>query len=98
MNTKLPLLRALVAAVSLAALAVPGAALPLTAPRQAGPIVPVAGDCYAVGQQVANREGGTLANAQATSQGGRDVCVVVVLLPGKSGERPRRAEFVVPNN
>ena len=33
-----------------------------------------------------------------SDQGGRPVCVVVVLVPGKDGKRPRRVEFVVPAN
>lgn len=55
-------------------------------------------DCYAVGQQVAAQNGGTLARASQDSQGGRDVCVIVVLVPGKDGQRPRRTEIVVPLN
>lgn len=62
------------------------------------PMVVAAADCYAVGQQVASQNGGTLAKASASTQGGRSVCVIVVLVPGKDGERPRRAEFVVPQN
>ena len=53
-------------------------------------------DCYAIGEQVAAREGGQLAKASSRNQGGRTVCVIVVLVPGRDGERPRRAEFVVP--
>lgn len=55
-------------------------------------------DCYAVGQQVAAQNGGTLAKAQRSSRGGQDVCVIVVLVPAKEGERPRRTEVVVPAN
>lgn len=55
-----------------------------------------AADCYAIGEQIAAQNGGTLARASASTQGGRPVCVIVVLVPGRDGERPRRAEFVVP--
>ncbi|MGB3389826.1 MAG: hypothetical protein WBA88_17790 [Pseudaminobacter sp.] len=55
-----------------------------------------AADCYAIGQQIAAQNGGTLAKASSSTQGGRPVCVIVVLVPGRDGERPRRAEFVVP--
>lgn len=55
-------------------------------------------DCYAIGQQVAAQNGGTLARATQSTQGGQPVCVIVVLVPGKDGQRPRRAEFVVPAN
>jgi len=53
-------------------------------------------DCYAVGEQVAAENGGQLARASARNQGGRTVCVIVVLVPGRDGERPRRQEFVIP--
>lgn len=53
-------------------------------------------DCYAIGQQVAAQNGGTLAKAQAVSQNGQTVCVIVVLVPGKDGQRPRRVQVVVP--
>jgi hypothetical protein len=61
-------------------------------------ITPVGADCYVVGQQVAAQNGGTLAKASASTQNGKAVCVVVVLVPGKDGARPRRAEIVVPQN
>jgi hypothetical protein len=46
--------------------------------------------------QAAPLSGGTLARASSSSQGGRPVCVIVVLVPGKEGQRPRRREIVVP--
>jgi hypothetical protein len=60
-------------------------------------VILVGGDCYAIGQQIAEQNGGQLAKAQADNRGGQDVCVIVVLVPGKDGQRPRRSEFVVPN-
>lgn len=57
-----------------------------------------AADCFAIGQQVAAQNGGTLARATPATQDGQPVCRIVVLLPAKEGERPRRAEFVVPQN
>lgn len=62
------------------------------------PIRVAQADCYAIGQQVAAERGGTLARASEANQGGRSVCVVVVLVPGRDGERPRRTEIVVPRN
>ncbi|MBX3575844.1 MAG: hypothetical protein KF723_01450 [Rhizobiaceae bacterium] len=59
-------------------------------------IVVAAADCYAVGQQVAAQKGGELYGASAANQGGQNVCIVVVLVPGKSGKPPRRIEVVVP--
>ncbi|WP_309084092.1 hypothetical protein [Chelativorans sp.] len=53
-------------------------------------------DCYAIGQQVAAEQGGTLAGASAESRGGSVVCRIVVLVPARDGERPRRMEITVP--
>lgn len=55
-------------------------------------------DCYSVGERVAAQNGGTLVQATAENQGGRTVCRVVVVIPGGGGQRPKRAEFVVPAN
>ncbi|RWL42680.1 MAG: hypothetical protein EOR60_24310 [Mesorhizobium sp.] len=71
-------------------------ALPLIEPSADQPVVLVAGDCYAIGQQVAAQNGGTLAKASQATRGGQQVCVIVVLVPGKDGQRPRRSEIVVP--
>jgi hypothetical protein len=75
------------------------AAVPALQPSAPEDLVSVvAADCYAIGQQVAAENGGTLAKASPATQGGQAVCRIVVLLPAKAGERPRRAEFVVPQN
>ncbi|TGQ11881.1 MULTISPECIES: hypothetical protein [unclassified Mesorhizobium] len=71
-------------------------ALPLIEPSADQPVVLAAGDCYAIGQQVAAQNGGTLAKASQATRGGQQVCVIVVLVPGKDGQRPRRSEIVVP--
>ena len=55
-----------------------------------------AADCYSIGEQVAAQNGGTLAKASQQNRGGQTVCVIVVLVPGKDGQRPRRTEVVVP--
>ncbi len=57
-----------------------------------------AADCYSIGQQIAAENGGQLANVSQTERGGQPVCVIVVLVPGKDGGRPRRQEFTVPAN
>ena len=55
-----------------------------------------AADCYAIGQRVAAQNGGTLAyNANAALT---PLNQIVVLVPGKNGERPRRTEITVPQN
>lgn len=71
-------------------------ALPVIEPSVEQPVVLAAGDCYAIGQQVAAQNGGTLAKASQATRGGQQVCVIVVLVPGKDGQRPRRSEIVVP--
>ncbi len=74
------------------------AALPTGMPQPADPIILASSDCYAIGQQVAEQNGGTLAKASQSTRGGQPVCVIVVLVPGKDGQRPRRSEIVVPQN
>ncbi|NUS22523.1 MAG: hypothetical protein HOQ25_22500 [Mesorhizobium sp.] len=71
-------------------------ALPVAEPSAGQPVVLAASDCYAIGQQVAAQNGGTLAKASQATRGGQPVCVIVVLVPGKDGQRPRRSEIVVP--
>jgi hypothetical protein len=72
------------------------AAFPVAAPSLDGAVVEAASDCYAVGQRVAAQNGGQLAKAMPVTRGGKPSCLIVVLVPGKNGQRPRRAEIVVP--
>ncbi len=60
------------------------------------PLLQVQSDCYAIGEAVAQQYGGQLARARPDTQGGQPVCVIVVLVPGKDGQQPRRTEVVVP--
>lgn len=62
----------------------------LAFPAQAAP------DCHAIGQREAERAGGQLARATPEDRGGQQVCVIVVLMPAKDGQRPRRNEIIVP--
>lgn len=87
-----------VACLAFALAAVPAHAVPRTAPKADTAVVLAQGDCYAVGQSVAADSGGKLLKASAETRGGERVCRIVVRVPGKDGERPRRAEFVVPQN
>lgn len=50
----------------------------------------MAADCLATGQRYAVEQGGTLTKADMATKAGKDVCVIVVLVPGKDGERPKR--------
>ena len=59
-------------------------------------LVAAQANCNAVGQEIAQRNGGTLAKASLEQRGGKAVCVIVVLIPARDGQRPRREEFVVP--
>ncbi|MDF1601334.1 hypothetical protein PZ895_16355 [Mesorhizobium sp. YIM 152430] len=95
-NNRFPTL-ALAAWMALGAVA-SASALPIFSAAPATPqrIQLAQGDCYAVGQQIAAENGGTLAKATPEDRGGQQVCVIVVLVPGQDGQRPRRAEFVVP--
>lgn len=72
------------------------AAFPAVPLARAALAVPASADCYSIGQRVAAQNGGQLGKATATVQGGKPVCVVVVLFPAKDGERPRRTQIVVP--
>lgn len=67
-------------------------------PEASGAVLLASGDCYAIGAQQAAQRGGQLARATVENRGGRSVCVVVVLMPARDGERPRREEIVVPLN
>ena len=94
MNT-LRFLLGLSVAAGLLASPVSAARLDIGEPA-AVPVVLAASDCYSIGEQVAAQNGGTLAKASQATQDGQPVCVIVVLVPGKDGQRPRRTEIVVP--
>jgi hypothetical protein len=96
MNRIAKLCRTFVVATSALAFAVTGG---FAAPRASQPAAPktvvtVQADCYAVGQRVAAEMGGRLASV--SSSGGN--CVVLVLMPAKDGQPPRRERVVVPAN
>lgn len=55
-------------------------------------------DCTEVGKRVANEQGGTLARATLDTQNGGNTCVIIVLVPARDGEKPRRVEIAVPAN
>ncbi len=100
MTMILNILRKTVAAASMAGLLVTSAvSMPLAVPRQPAvdaAVIPVSGDCHAIGMQQAAQMGGQLARATPEVRGGQQVCVIVVLMPARDGQRPRRSEIVVP--
>ena len=83
------------AVCALGLFATSAAAAPMPS-AEGGEYLVAAADCYSIGQQVADQHGGTLARASESNQGGQSVCVIVVLVPAKDGQRPRRVEVVVP--
>jgi hypothetical protein len=96
-------LRPLIYAFALLGFCIPAAvagAMPLidgAGDSSAAPeMIPAGVDCYSTGQKVADKNGGQLARAAPQNRGGRTVCVIVVLVPAKDGQRPRRVEFIVP--
>ncbi len=54
------------------------------------------GNCNAIGQQTAQQMGGQLHSASMENQNGRPVCVIVVVIPGRDGNRGQRERIVVP--
>jgi hypothetical protein len=96
--TRFPYRLAISALAGLAMLSGEALAVPLPPLETASPVVLAQGDCYAIGEQIAAQNGGTLAKASPSTQGGQSVCVVVILVPGKDGQRPRRVQMVVPQN
>jgi hypothetical protein len=56
----------------------------------------LAADCYGIARQVAAERGGQVHSAEQATRNGRPVCVIVVLVPAKGGQRGRRMEIVVP--
>lgn len=94
MNTK-PVHRwlpATIMAVGFCIFAAPADALPVVNPTPPERTTLVADSCYEKGKRKAQELRGVLASARETTNG----CVVVVLIPGKNGQRPRRREIVVP--
>ena len=65
-------------------------------PETGVPVITVQSSCNVVGQQQAAQYGGTLQSVQAVNRGGQTVCVGVLIVQGKDGERGRRISFEVP--
>lgn len=85
----------IVAALALGAALAPASAMAAEAQAATVDLVAASG-CDAVGHEVAARNHGALLRASPEIRSGKTVCVVVVLVPGGKGQRPRRMEFVEP--
>jgi hypothetical protein len=72
-----------------------GPGVPAVLAGQGEPMLLAAADCYGIAQRIAAERGGQVHSAEAASRDGRPVCVIVVLVPGKGGQRGRRMEIVV---
>jgi hypothetical protein len=86
----------LAALIGGAALIAPAAAYPVALLSEPPGAVSAAADCRSVGEQVAAERGGRYGGARLVTQNGQPVCVVVVVIEGKNGERGRRIEVAVP--
>lgn len=60
---------------------------------------PAFADCAAVAEKAAAEQNGRLVKVMpAKDKNGRDICVVIVSVPGSAGEKPRRVELAVSPN
>jgi len=53
-------------------------------------------DCNAAANRVVSQTGGQLLSVSASSQNGRTVCRITVLVPGDGNKRPRKMTVTVP--
>ncbi len=95
MNTR-SLITWIVGASLLAASAATAAPPRFTAPLTDPSVTLASGNCNAVGQQTAQQLGGQLHSASQEMQNGQPVCVIVVVIPGRDGNRGQRERIVVP--
>ncbi|AGF74270.1 hypothetical protein BAnh1_03880 [Bartonella australis AUST/NH1] len=56
----------------------------------------LANNCAEIGKKVAIQQRGMLTRSTLSVRGGRNVCVVVVVVPAYDGQKPRRIEVTVP--
>ncbi|EJF81555.1 Uncharacterised protein [Candidatus Bartonella washoeensis] len=58
----------------------------------------LAAECTEVGRKVAVQHSGVLVRSTPIVQDGRDMCVVVVVVPAREGKKLRRVEVSVPTD
>ena len=71
------------------------AAMPFAGANAAPGVEIVQDACFTLGQKTASGRGATLVSATATTADGKAACKIVLLVPGKDGERPRRETVIV---
>ncbi|WP_040298903.1 MULTISPECIES: hypothetical protein [Bartonella] len=54
--------------------------------------------CAEVGRKVATQENGVLVRSKSAVQDGKNMCMIVVVVPARDGEKLRRVEVLVPAN
>ncbi|MDD9333555.1 MAG: hypothetical protein PV354_07790 [Bartonella sp.] len=55
----------------------------------------LAADCIELGKKVAMQKKGTLTRSTLSIQGGKNMCVVVIVVPAHNGDKSRRVEVVI---
>ncbi|WP_455478572.1 hypothetical protein V3565_01505 [Bartonella sp. B10] len=56
----------------------------------------LASECAEVGKEVAAQKSGVLVRSTPVVQDGKDMCLVVVVLPAREGKKLSRVEVFVP--
>ncbi len=56
----------------------------------------LAAGCAEVGRRVATQENGVLVRSKPVVQNGKDMCMIVFIVPAHDGEKLRRVEVFVP--
>lgn len=58
----------------------------------------LAAGCAVVGKKIASQENGVLVRLKPVVHEGKDMCMVVVIVPAHDGEKLRRVEVFVPSD
>lgn len=76
--------------------ALPALAVPLVKPGIPAQTQHISANCRAVGMKHAAQMGGELVNAFMETQGGQQVCVILVKIPARGNSHPRVDRITVP--
>lgn len=58
----------------------------------------LASECAEVGKKVSTQKNGVLVRSKPVVQDGKDMCVIVIVIPAHDGEKLRRVEVSIPAN